>query len=92
MLLFPNSAFQYFLLFDMIMVIYLLGRYIRLKKYAPARGGDSINPKRCQIWQPNAEIDTVIDQFYKYSRYSVRIPLQIEKYSLSFAHIGPDAP
>ena len=30
--------------------------------------------------------------FYKYRRYSVIITLQIEKYSLSFAHIGPDAP
>ena len=40
----------------------------------------------------SAEIGTVIDQFYQYKRYSVTITLQIEKYSLSFAHIGPDAP
>ena len=30
--------------------------------------------------------------FYKYIRYSVTITLQIEKYSLGFAHIGPDTP
>ena len=29
--------------------------------------------------------------FYKYRRYSVTITLQIEKYSLSCAHIGHDA-
>ena len=32
------------------------------------------------------------DQFYKYRRYSVTITLQIQKHSLGFAHIGPDAP
>ena len=48
--------------------------------------------KRCQILQPSAEIGTLIDQFYKYRRYSVTITLQVEKYSLSFAHIGNDAP
>ena len=35
---------------------------------------------------------TVIDQFYNYRPYYVTITLQIEKYSLSFAHVGPDAP
>ena len=35
---------------------------------------------------------TVNDQFYNYRPYYVTITLQIEKYSLSFAHVGPDAP
>ena len=54
--------------------------------------GDSIYSQRCQIGQPSDEIGTLIDQFYKYRRYSVTITLQIQKYSLGFAHIGPDAP
>ena len=58
----------------------------------PASEGDSINSQRCQIWNPGAEIGTVTDQFYKYRRYSLTITLQIEKYSLSFSNIGPDAP
>ena len=40
----------------------------------------------------SAEIGTLIDQFYKYRRYTVTITLQVEKYSLSFSHIGHDAP
>ena len=35
---------------------------------------------------------TMIDQFYNFRPYYVTITLQIEKYSLSFAHVGPDAP
>ena len=35
---------------------------------------------------------TVIYQFYNYRPYYVTITLQIETYSLSFAHVGPDAP
>ena len=58
----------------------------------PAGEGDLIYSQRCPICQPSAELGTVIDQFYKYRRYSVTITLQIEKYSLSFANIGPDAP
>ena len=53
---------------------------------------ESIYSYRGQTWQPSAEIGTLIDQFYKYRRYSVTITLQIEKYSLSFAHIGHGDP
>ena len=39
-----------------------------------------------------SEVGTVIDQFYKYRRYSVTITLQIEQYSLSFSHVGSGCP
>ena len=57
-----------------------------------ANVGESIYSLRFQILQPSAEIGTLIDQFYKYRRYSVTITLQIEKYSLGFAHIGHGDP
>ena len=76
-------TFQYFLSFDVITVIHLLGRYVRQKKICTrlVRETPFIHSA-----VKSAEIGTVIDLFYKYRRYSVTITLQIEKYSLSFAN------
>ena len=85
----------------MITAIYLVGRCVgsTIENYKRLTSeGDSIYSMpdlfialsnmsaKCWNWR------TVIDPFSKYRRYSVTITLQIEKCSLSFAHIGPDSP
>ena len=91
---FRICAFQYFILFHVITASYLLGREQNIR---PAQclaretpfftTALALSNLAAVYWNC-----TVIDQFYNYKPYYVTITLQIEKKSLSFAHVGPDAP
>ena len=91
---FRICAFQNFILFHVITASYLLGREQKYTAGSVSSEGDSIfiaalalSNLAVMYWNC-----TVIYQFYNYRPYYVTITLQIEKYSLSFAHVGPDAP
>ena len=87
---FRICAFQYFILFHVITASYLLGREQKYTAGSVSSEGDSIFYSGITAVKSGSR--TVIDQFYNYRPYYVTITLQIEKYSLSFAHVGPDAP
>ena len=78
----------------MITASYLLGREQKYTAGSVSSEGDSIFILALALSNLAAMYRncTVIDQFYNYRPYYVTITLQIEKYSLSFAHVGPDAP
>ena len=89
---FRICTFQYFLLFDMITAIYLLGRCVRYKKVCAQLLREALFiHSSVKSGSQMLKLVRWLISFYKYRRYSVTITLQIEKYSLSCAHIGHDA-
>ena len=78
----------------MITANYLLGSEQKYTAGSVSSEGDSIFYNGISASNREAMYlnCTVNDQFYNYRPYYVTITLQIEKDSLSFAHVGPDAP
>ena len=92
---FRICAFQYFILFHVITASYLLGREQKYTAGSVSSEGDSILYSGISAVKSGSHVLKLYgncDQFYNYRPYYVIITLQIEKYSLSFAHVGPDAP